>query len=60
MYDRYSLKRAMELAGFAEMQACSAGSSGIPDFARYELEVRDGRPRKPDSLYLEGRRSRAA
>lgn len=60
MYDSYSLKRAMELAGFAEMQACSAGSSGIPDFARYGLEVRDGQPRKPDSLYLEGRRSRAA
>jgi predicted SAM-dependent methyltransferase len=60
MYDSYSLKRAMELAGFVEMQACSAGSSGIPDFARYELEVRDGQPRKPDSLYLEGRRFRAA
>lgn len=60
MYDSYSLKRAMELAGFAEMQACSAGSSGIPDFARYELEVRDGQPRKPDSLYLEGRKVRAA
>jgi len=60
MYDRFSLKRAMALAGFAEVRSCSAGESGIPDFARYGLEVRDGQARKPDSLYLEGHKPRAA
>jgi SAM-dependent methyltransferase len=60
MYDRFSLKRAMELAGFAEVRGCSAEESAIPDFARYGLEVRNGQPRKPDSLYLEGQRTRAA
>jgi predicted SAM-dependent methyltransferase len=60
MYDRFSLKRAMELSGFAEVRSCSAGESGIPDFARYGLEVRNGQARKPDSLYLEGRKARAA
>lgn len=60
MYDRFSLKRALELAGFAEVRSCSAGESGIPDFARQGLEVRNGQPRKPDSLYLEGHKTRAA
>lgn len=60
MYDRFSLKRALERAGFTDVQRCSAGESAIPDFVRYGLEVRDGRPRKPDSLYLEGRKTRAA
>jgi SAM-dependent methyltransferase len=60
MYDRFSLKRAMELAGFAEVRGCSAGESGIPDFARHGLEVRNGQPRKPDSLYLEGHKTRPA
>lgn len=56
MYDRFSLKRAMEEAGFTEVRNLPAGESAIPDFARYELEVQDGQPRKPDSIYLEGRR----
>jgi len=60
MYDRFALKRAMGLAGFAEMRICSAGESGIPDFAGHGLEVRNGQPRKPDSLYLEGHKTRAA
>lgn len=60
MYDRFSLKREMELAGFAEVRNCSAGASAIPDFARYGLEVRNGQPRKPDSIYLEGRKPRVA
>jgi predicted SAM-dependent methyltransferase len=60
MYDRFSLGRAMELAGFAEVRSCSAGESGILDFARYGLEVQNGQPRKPDSLYLEGRKPRVA
>jgi predicted SAM-dependent methyltransferase len=56
MYDRFSLKRALERAGFVEAQVRDAASSRIPGFSGYGLDVLDGRPRKPDSLYLEARK----
>ena len=56
MYDRFSLKRALEQAGFGEVGICAAGESGIPGFARFELETRNHQPRKPDSLYMEGKK----
>lgn len=56
MYDRFSLARALRQAGFATIQRRSAGESDIPGFAGYRLEVIDGRERKPDSLYMEGRK----
>jgi SAM-dependent methyltransferase len=54
MYDRFSLKRLLEQTGFTDVRVCSADESRIPRFTDYELDVRDGRPRKPDSIYLEG------
>ncbi|MDH3319500.1 MAG: methyltransferase, partial [Betaproteobacteria bacterium] len=56
MYDRYSLGRAVQRAGFVGARACGAGESAIPGFAGYALEIRAGRERKPDSLYLEARK----
>lgn len=56
MYDRFSLKRALEQTGFGEVWTCAAGESGIPGFARFELETRNLQPRKPDSLYMEGKK----
>jgi predicted SAM-dependent methyltransferase len=56
MYDRYSLRRAMEEAGFGEIRHCAADESGIPGFARFGLETRDHQPRRPDSLYMEGKK----
>jgi predicted SAM-dependent methyltransferase len=56
MYDRYSLARILEQAGFTDVRVCGAGESSIPDFARFGLELRDGQPRKPDSIYVEGRK----
>jgi len=56
MYDRFSLKRALEGAGFGEVRVCAADDSAIPDFARYGLERSHGQERKPDSLYMEGRK----
>jgi SAM-dependent methyltransferase len=58
MYDRYSLAQALQQAGFVDTRVRAADDSNIPGFARYGLETRDGRPRKPDSLYLEARRPR--
>jgi SAM-dependent methyltransferase len=60
MYDRFSLQRALEQAGFREVHVCAADESGIPQFARYGLESRAGQPRKPDSLYVEGHKSEAS
>jgi hypothetical protein len=54
MYDRFSLARALRKAGFASIQKRLAAESGIPGFAGYELEIVNGRERKPDSLYMEG------
>ena len=56
MYDRFSMQRALQQAGFVDARVCGADQSGIPGFAGYGLETVDGRPRKPDSLYVEARK----
>jgi len=56
MYDRFSLARALTQAGFREVRRCGADESAIAGFARFGLEMAGGRPRKPDSLYVEGRK----
>lgn len=54
MYDRFSLRRLLQQAGFVEVQVCQADESRILDFNDYGLDVSDGRVRKPDSLFMEG------
>jgi len=56
MYDRFSLARALERAGFCDIVVCAADTSRIPQFAEYELDVVAGRIRKPDSLFVEARK----
>ena len=56
MYDRFSMRRALEQAGFADVRSRAAGESDISGFAGYQLETRDGQVRKPDSLFMEGRK----
>lgn len=56
MYDRFSMKRALEQAGFTGARARAADESAIPGFARYGLETEEGLARKPDSLYMEARK----
>jgi len=58
MYDRFSLRRALESAGFSDARVCAVDESRIPGFARYGLETRNGRARKPDSLYVEAQKRR--
>ena len=53
MYDRYSLKRLLENAGFVDIKICTANESRIPDYEKYSLDVFNGNVRKPDSLYIE-------
>ncbi len=55
MYDRVSLADLLEEAGFREVAATDANHSRIPGFAAACLDADErGRPRKPDSLYVEG------
>lgn len=54
MYDRFSLRRMLEKSGFIEMSVCQAEESRIPNFNSYNLDVLDGKVRKPDSLFMEG------
>ncbi|MFT6735317.1 MAG: putative SAM-dependent methyltransferase [Polaribacter sp.] len=53
MYDRYSLKRLLENAGFKDVKVCTAHESRIFKFEKYSLDVANGNVRKPDSLYIE-------
>jgi predicted SAM-dependent methyltransferase len=55
MYDRVSLGDLLAEAGFVEVGRTDAVGSRIPGFAVACLDAdQAGRPRKPDSLYLEG------
>jgi hypothetical protein len=54
MYDRLSLGRLLERAGFSEVRVCRPDESRIPQFNRYHLDVVGGKVRKPDSLFMEG------
>jgi len=60
MYDRFSLARLLEKIGFCNPRVLRAEESSIPDFARYELDVVDGRVRKPDSLFMEANKRSVA
>lgn len=54
MYDRFSLRRLLEQAGFVDVKVCQADESRIPEFDRYQLDSINGKVRKPDSLFMEG------
>lgn len=54
MYDRVSLKRLLEKAGFQSVKVCGPTESSIPDFVSYHLDTNEkGETRKPDSLFME-------
>jgi predicted SAM-dependent methyltransferase len=54
MYDRVSLKRLLEDAGFQHVRVCGPTESRIPNFAEYQLDTNlNGSVRKPDSLFME-------
>lgn len=53
MYDRFSLGRLLRKLGANSVKICAADESSIPAFASYQLDSNEGKPRKPDSLYLE-------
>ena len=57
MYDRYSLGALLRQIGFKDAKVCLANESQIPNFNSYLLDIEsDGSVRKPDSLFMEGRK----
>jgi hypothetical protein len=58
MYDRYSLARALESAGFQDPRIMGPTESQIPGWTEYHLDTEaDGTVYKPDSFYVEARKS---
>ena len=56
MYDRYSLKQLLEKCGFSDIKVVTAFTSSIPDWNSFELDGKDSKVRKPDSLFMEARK----
>ncbi len=57
MYDRFSLRDVCSSIGFVNFQIRSARDSQIRNFAEYQLDVVNDEVRKPDSLFVECRKS---
>ena len=53
MYDRYSLSELLQKHGFANVKVVSSTESQIPNWSNYNLDMMDGKVRKPDSLFME-------
>lgn len=58
MYDRSSLRRVLECAGFRHINQVDANTSSIEDWDQSGrwLDAPDGKVRRPDSIYLEARK----
>jgi predicted SAM-dependent methyltransferase len=57
MYDRYSLGRLLQAAGFQGGRVCRGEESEVPNFNRYLLDIEaNGAVRKPDSFFMEARK----
>jgi SAM-dependent methyltransferase len=54
MYDRYSLGKCLQGAGFVQIRECTASESGITGWQDFNLDTEpDGTVYKPDSLFME-------
>ena len=58
MYDRFSLAKALECAGFAEIKEVGPIESRVTNWSGFNLDTEpDGSTYKPDSLFMEAIRS---
>jgi predicted SAM-dependent methyltransferase len=53
MYDRYSLTILLSEIGFSKIKITNAHDSYLSNWNKYSLDIKNGMPRKPDSLYIE-------
>jgi predicted SAM-dependent methyltransferase len=56
MYDRYSLSELLKICGFMDIVVKTPFESAIPQWSKYELDVKNGQVYDPTSLFVEGRK----
>lgn len=56
MYDQSSLSRILSEAGFEKITIKTAHESSIPEWQKYELDVKDGQAFDPTSLFMEAKK----
>jgi len=56
MYDRFSLTELLTKSGFQEIKVKSPFDSDIPNWEDYQLDVKNGKPYDPTSLFVEARK----
>ncbi len=56
MYDRYSLARLLENCRFRDVKIKTPFDSDIPEWNKYELDVKNGQINDPTSLFVEARK----
>lgn len=56
MYDRYSLGKLLESAGFTKIEVKSCYESNILEWNNFELESKNNIIYKPDSLFIEAKK----
>ena len=56
MYDRYSLGELLKKHGFKDPTVVTATESKIPEWNSFNLDMMDGKIRKPDSLFMEAQK----
>ncbi len=56
MYDRYSLYNLLESTGFREINVKTPFDSEIPNWGKYELDVKEGEIYDPGSLFMEAKK----
>ncbi|GHV68650.1 hypothetical protein FACS1894199_16220 [Bacteroidia bacterium] len=56
MYDRYSLAQLLSSCGFTEIAIKNPVESEIPEWQKYELDVKDGIVYDPTSLFMEAKK----
>lgn len=54
MYDRYSLPRLLRSCGFTDVKQQDPYTSDIPEWSKYELDVKDGNVFDTTSIFFEG------
>jgi predicted SAM-dependent methyltransferase len=53
MYDRYSLTELLKKVGFKDVKVVKADESSVKDWNVFQLDMSNGKIRKPDSLFIE-------
>ncbi|WP_250632757.1 class I SAM-dependent methyltransferase [Rhodoflexus caldus] len=56
MYDRFSLSRLLTNAGFSNIRIVNAFESSIPNWQEFNLDIKNNKTRKPDSIFIEAQK----